>query len=465
MVATPFYCRQCNQRINASGEAAACPRCGHTLSAWKDQVTLEADGRDRQAAEWGGGEADELVGSRLATYWIERFLGQGGMARVYRAKHLTLERPCAIKVMQASLASEPQAVDKFMAEARAAAALVHPHVVTLHTIGEDRQRHYIEMEYVDGQSLARLLDASGPLDVTLATRFMVQISSALAAAHQMGMVHRDIKPANVMVTRDGVAKLADFGLAKRVGGALGAERTAVIAGTPHYMAPELFQGQMADTRSDVYAMGVTYFSLLTGQLPIEANSLSELIRLHVRPAELRLDALAPAGDGPRRVIERCLAYHANQRYRDAAELCEEFRALYGSLRSLGSLLRESLTGVQATIEGGGDQFTVTVPLPGGRSQKVHVATCRGSNVSEELVRIYSVCAPIRECYFRRALELNADICHGAIAIQDVDGRPHFVMSDAYPRATCDPHEVRQSVLTIARHADRVEQLLTGSDRQ
>jgi serine/threonine-protein kinase len=309
-----------------------------------------------------------------------------------------------------------------------------------------------------------LLDAAGRLPPEEATRYMVQISSALELAHEMGIVHRDIKPANVMVTSDGRAKLADFGLAKRLVAARKGERRQVVAGTPHYMAPELFRGEPASRRSDVYAMGVMLHSLLTGTLPIDSPSISQLIQRHSQPSDIDLSLVeSSAGHDARQILERCLAYQADDRYADAAELHEQLRALYGSLRTLESLVHEALAKTRTTIVRQGDCFEINVPLNGGRSQCVYVEAKKGAAIASQVIEIYSLCGPVDENYFRRALELNAKIPHGSIAIQGVQGEPYFVMSDTYPRATCDPEELRQSIVTIAKHADEVEQRLTGGD--
>ena len=211
---------------------------------------------------------------------------------MYRAQDLALERPCAIKVLRkTTLQRDTEAVASFLAEARSAAALMHPHVVTIHTIGEHRGRHFIEMEYIDGPSLADHVRATCRLEPLDATNFMVQICSALEVAHDKGMVHRDIKPANVMIARSAHAKLADFGLAKRLAKSPGPN--ILLSGTPSFMAPELFRGKPASKASDVYAVGVTYFSLLTGSLPVAAKSVDDLLKFHEREQSSELTALAP----------------------------------------------------------------------------------------------------------------------------------------------------------------------------
>jgi serine/threonine-protein kinase len=386
-------------------------------------------------------EADDaLVGRQLGLYDINAFLGKGGMARVYRARHLMLERACAIKVLHPQLVERnPEYIDMFLSEARAAASLVHPHVVTIHTIGHDDGLHYIEMEYVIGRSLQRFIESSGQPDATQATNFMVQISSALAEAHRMGMIHRDLKPANVLVTSSAVAKLADFGLAKHVVGAGRSPAGGPVSGTPHYMAPELFEGHPADKRSDVYAMGVTYFFLLTGRLPFVEQTFTDLAIRHATDPvpdirAIRDDVPADAVT----VVEKCMAKDPKERYADAGELHAEVKAVYGGLRSIESLLREALPDTSIQEQDSADRFVAEIQLLSGRSQTVFVESCTADAVSERVVKIYSVCGPATESFYQRALELNAVIPHGSIAIEKISGQPHFIIGNTYPRTTCVP---------------------------
>jgi serine/threonine-protein kinase len=471
MPQTVLFCHCCNEKFAVSESEPACPNCGQTLLGLSEAPTSDvSDLRDRGTCIAGVDaheeRCDKLLGRRLHTYQIESFLGKGGMAKVYRGQHLTLERPCAIKVLNPALVRRnPDFVKLFFAEARTAASLVHPHVVTIHTIAHDDGLHLIEMEYVAGRSLQTVLELQRQLDVTRATSFMVQVSSALAVAHSRGMVHRDLKPGNVLITDTDVAKLADFGLAKRVVGLKVAASDEPLVGTPYFMAPELFRGQPADSRSDVYALGITYFCLLAGHYPIMASNVLGLAEKHAEAAipdicQVRSDVPADAAA----VIARAMSKDPRDRYADAAEMHAALKSIYGGLRSLEGLLREALEGTQAIWHGSGDRFTVWVPLPAGRSQTVFVQVCEGAAVAEQIVEIYSPCGPVREDFLRRALELNGRLPHGSIAIEKCEGADYFVMGNAYPRTTCDPEEVRQSVLLIARHADALEQTLTGADR-
>ncbi len=177
------------------------------------------------------------------------------MACVYKARHMELERTCALKIIDtASLARQPDIREQFRAEARAVANLLHPHIVTIYNLGSEGEHHFIEMEYVPGgRTLRDTLVHEGPLDPVRAATLARQVALALGAAHDSGLVHRDIKPANVLLTRDGDAKLADFGLVRRLDEL--AQGGAPLAGTPTFMAPELFQGTPAGSASDIYAAG------------------------------------------------------------------------------------------------------------------------------------------------------------------------------------------------------------------
>jgi len=473
MSQTLRYCHGCNEKFAVHEDGDSCPRCSQRLSplatAPTAEVFLTANVQHDSLVEAGiehDHEADqELVGQEIGQYKIERFLGRGGMARVYQAMHQMLERKCAIKVLDPKLAErDPEYEKMFLDEARAAAALVHPHVVTVHNIGEVDKRRFIEMEHVDGDSLQRLVQTSGRMPVVRATEVMVQACSGLAEAHRQGIIHRDLKPANILLTSDGDAKLADFGLAKRVHAPENGLLGGGMVGTPYYMAPELFHRVGARPQSDVYAAGVTFYYLLTGELPYVDTSLSNLAKKKATGdlPEDRPEA-ADLSEEVGVVLKRCLAKDVAERYADAIELTSGLEALYGNLRSLASLLREALGGAGVRWSGSGNHFEVVVHLETGRSQRVRVEATQSGRLVDRLVRIYSVCAPLNPSFFRRALELNSVVPHGSIALENVDGVPHFVMVNAYPRGSCDAVSIRRSVLDIARWADHVEKTLTGRD--
>jgi serine/threonine-protein kinase len=385
------------------------------------------------------------------------------MGRVYRAEHTGLVRTCAIKVMNPGLVSrQPQILERFWAEARALAGLVHPHIVTVHNLGSDRGYHYIEMEYVPGGvSLKETLVRQGALEPVRATSLVVQVVQALGEAHRSGLVHRDVKPANVLLTAEGRAKLADFGLVR----GMSPEELAgaPVAGTPTFMAPELFRGEPADPRTDLYAVGVMYFYLLSARLPFASDNLSTLIRMHRRDPVPDIRRLVPeAPDAIAAILARCLAKVPEERYRSADELAEDLQAVVFQLRDTESLIRESLEGLDCVISGERDLYRILVQVPEGRLQEVRVEVAEGRR-HRRFLSVYSVCCPADPSHYEFALKLNAELSYGGLSVRDVDGQPMFVMSRAYPGANASPAEVRAAVQEIARRSDWVEQQLTRAD--
>ncbi len=406
---------------------------------------------------------DDLSGRSLSQYQVGDILGRGSMARVYRADHLGLGRTCALKVMNPALvAKQPRIVDRFWAEARAVANLVHPHVVTIHNLGTDRGYHFIEMEYVPGgRTLKEVLIHDGPLAPPAATLMVRQIARGLGAAHQAGLIHRDVKPANVLLSIDGVAKLADFGLVLRP-----SDRSASwpLAGTPSFMAPELFRGAEANPRTDFYSVGVTYFSLLTGLVPYSATRLETLIHLHqtAPPPDLR-SHLSEAPEALVSLLERLLSKDPAQRHGSADELIDDLGRTLGELRQTATLVREALAGRVARMDAHGpDGHRLIVPLAGGRVQEVLIENTT-SRTGERLLIVYSVCAPALSEHHEFALRLNAELTHGSLSVRHVDGEPMYVMSRSFPRHRVDAADVRSAVFEIARRGDWVEQQLTSRD--
>lgn len=407
---------------------------------------------------------DPLVGRALGQYFIEAALGKGSMARVYRARHLGLERISALKIIDTSSVShKPEARDQFWAEARAAANLVHPHVVTVHNLGTEEGFDFIEMEYIhEGTSLRESMIKEGPIEPTRASILVRQIVLALGEAHQSGLVHRDIKPANVLLTPQGEAKLADFGLVRHLDDlAIGG---TPIAGTPSFMAPELFQGTPASPHSDLYAVGVMYYYLLSGRLPFTAENISQIIAQHqTQPVP---DIREHIEDLPQlvvNVIERALAKKPSERYESAEELADDLLIAIHRLRDTETLVNESVDGLDCFVQGARDRFRIIFPLPGDRLQEVIVEVSEGKN-DDPYLSVFSVCAPASPEYFEDALKLNARLTYGSISIRNVLGTPMFVMSRTFARDRVRTEDIRDALVEIARRADRIEQKLTQLDQ-
>jgi serine/threonine-protein kinase len=412
---------------------------------------------DTRSTRWRG-----LVGSRLAQYWIEAPLGKGSMARVFRARHLGLDRMCALKIMDPRLlARQPATREQFWAEARAAANLVHPHVVTIHNLGTDRGFDFIEMEYVSGAvSLKDGLIRNGPFDPLRTTKLVRQIVLALQAAHRAGIVHRDVKPANVLLTQRGHAKLADFGLARRLVG-LPSEK---LAGTPTFMAPELFGGSPASAQSDIYAVGVMLYYLLSARLPFSSSSIPKLIQLHQKQPVPDIREIAPQIPEPlQEILGRSLAKAPADRFSSSGDLADALRVVIQQLRNTGSLIRESLRGLSCIIEGNGDSYRIVLPQRHGeRLQEVVVEVSEG-DAGERFLSVFSVCGPADPAHHAAALAMNARLTYGSLSIRDHCGSAMFVMSRTFPRDHVRASELRDAIVEIARRSDEIEQQLTQLD--
>jgi len=255
-------------------------------------------------------------------YQIVGELGRGGMGIVYKVQDTVLDRLVAFKVLPQALTENTQAIQNFMREAQAAAKLNHPNIVTVYDTGEQAGRYYIAMEYVEGTTLKEILRRRGAISPSGILHVLMQISEALAYAHEKKVVHRDIKPANAMWTRDKKAKLMDFGLAKVVEEAR--NHTTVVAGTPYYMSPEQTLGKNVDHRTDIYSLGVSLFEMATGTLPFMDGNIP-YHHVHTAPPDPRSIApdLPPLLVG---IITRCLSKKPAERYQSAREILAELRA-------------------------------------------------------------------------------------------------------------------------------------------
>ncbi|HZP18354.1 MAG TPA: serine/threonine-protein kinase, partial [Terriglobales bacterium] len=275
----------------------------------------------------------------LGRYQIEAEIGRGAMGVVYRARDPKIDRLVAIKTI--SLAGqepeEEQAYrERFLQEARAAGRLSHPGIVTIYDAGEDPETHepYLVMEYIAGKPLSKVMTgANRKLPVNAALQFAWEIAEALAYAHSQGVIHRDIKPANILVTEDGHAKIADFGVA-RLNHAL-VTQTGQIFGSPAYMAPEQLSGGPADARSDLFSLGVIMYSMLTGFRPFQGNS-AETVCFKVMNAEPVPVTSFQAELPPElnRIVAKAMAKDPAGRYQSGLELARDIQALRESDASL-----------------------------------------------------------------------------------------------------------------------------------
>ena len=264
--------------------------------------------------------SDSLIDTLFdGRYRIQRKLGAGGMADVYLAEDQELGRRVAIKILNGRHANDAQFIERFRREAKNAAALNHPNIVSIYDRGEAEETYYIAMEFLDGRTLKELIVGHGAAPVRVAIEYARQILSALRFAHRHGIVHRDIKPHNVLVDGEGRVKVTDFGIARA--GTSQMTETGSIVGTAQYLSPEQAKGGEVDQRSDLYSLGVVLYELLTGKTPFEGDTPVEIAMKHLSatpkpPSELRKD-IPPELD---MIVLRALAKDPDARYQSADEM-------------------------------------------------------------------------------------------------------------------------------------------------
>ena len=281
-------------------------------------------------------------GTRLGPYEILTLVGEGGMGKVYRARDTKLKRDVAIKVLPGSLARSAEALSRFEREARAVAALSHPNILPIFDFGSEAGTTYAVMELLEGETLREPL-LRGPLPLRKALDVGLQVAEGLAAAHAKGIVHRDVKPENIFLTKDGHAKLLDFGLARhdvtrhdpadtRSPTLAAVSEKGVVLGTVAYMSPEQARGETVDFRSDQFSLGVVLYEMLTGKRPFggasAAETMAAIIRDEPEPVT-KLDPKLPALLGW--IVQRCLSKDPEERYSSTKDLAKELQSLRAHL--------------------------------------------------------------------------------------------------------------------------------------
>jgi serine/threonine protein kinase len=274
------------------------------------------------------GSDDPRLGSVIAGYRIEERIGRGGMGVVYRAEHLNLRRRAAIKIIAPDLAESEGFRERFTREARVAAALQHPNIVTVYDAGEVDGLLYLAMQYIEGEDLAGRLRRERRLRPYRAIDVCRQVASALDAAHAMGLIHRDVKPANVLI-EGRTAFLTDFGLTKRLEGTHAElTRAGDVVGTIHYVAPEQIEGRRVSARSDVYSLGCLFYHCLAGQVPFAQDTDVAVIYAHLSEEAPRLSSLRPElPEGLDAVMAKALDKSPDRRFPSCGDLISAARAV------------------------------------------------------------------------------------------------------------------------------------------
>lgn len=294
------------------------------------------------------GEGEGAGRALNGRYQLIGLVGGGGMAQVYKARDNVLGRTVAVKLLREQYVNDSQFVARFRREAQAAANLAHPNIVNVYDVGQDGDLHYIVMEYIAGDNLKDLIQRSAPLSTDRAVSIAMQILAGLEYAHRSGLIHRDVKSQNVLIAPEGgVVKVTDFGIAKSVSD-LGLTEAGMALGTAHYFSPEQAKGERVVPQSDIYAVGVTLYEMLTGQLPFESDSIMGLAYKHIGEPPRPVRQLNPSV--PARleaIVMKALAKTPAERFSSASEMEKALKA----------------------VQAGGQQPTVEVPVGAGGSAR------------------------------------------------------------------------------------------------
>ena len=308
----------------------------------------------------------------LPGYNIEKQLGRGGMARVYLARHIGLDRLVAIKVLSKDLDGDKSFSDRFIREARIVANLTHQNIITVYDVGVHNQFHYIAMEYLPGETLDDKIKKK--LNIKQVLGFTKQIAAALDFAHKKGIVHRDVKPDNILFREDGTAVLTDFGIARAAKSETKMTATGTVIGTPHYMSPEQAQGQEIGPWSDLYSLGIVLFELLSGEVPFDADSTIAVVFKHITEP-------VPDLDEPYKqyqpLVNTLLAKEANDRYQSGREVIADIEALERGEAPANATLIFNQTAINPavsadthTTQNTGTQTTLKIGRPASAKSKV-----------------------------------------------------------------------------------------------
>jgi eukaryotic-like serine/threonine-protein kinase len=306
ILAFDFHYRDTEQRLSETQQQLSAQTEAAAAAASASQAAASATGHTAQSGR----------------YIIRGTLGRGGMGIVYKAEDTVLDRIVAFKVLPETLKENPQALKNFLREAKSAAQLNHPNIVTVYDAGEQDGVFYIAMEYVDGKTLKEIIKRKGMIAPKAIIHVLAQMAEALAYAHEKKIVHRDIKTANTMWAVDRKAKIMDFGLAKVIEEVR--NHTTVVSGTPYYMSPEQTLGKNVDHRTDIYSLGISVFEMATGTLPFTEGNLP-YHHVHTPPPSPR-EFCAELPELLVRIIERCLRKDPSERYQSAREILAELRA-------------------------------------------------------------------------------------------------------------------------------------------
>jgi len=323
-------CASCRKQYNVESYSEdkeyTCLACGAPLHDTKSIKGISVEG-----TAWGRESSDASIadlpeGTHVGPCRIEKKIGQGGMGAVYKARHVALNKTVALKIMSSAMTGDEHK-QRFLREARTAASIEHPNVVVVHDTGYEFGHPFIVMQYIEGRSIADIINKKGIFPPKQMLRIGIAAAAALAAAHEKHLIHRDIKPENIMVTMKGEVKVTDFGLAKSTEHRdMTITSPGTVMGTPTYMAPEQFEGKDVDERADIYSLGITFYTMLAGFPPFEGDNPFDLWEAHKTKLPPPLENKIP--ESLREIIYQMLEKNPRDRYRNASDLADDLKKTY-----------------------------------------------------------------------------------------------------------------------------------------
>lgn len=263
---------------------------------------------------------DPAPGLILGGYQLDEEVARGGMGAIYRAHHVELRSEVAVKVLKRDLASRAENIKRFLREGKLIARLDHPGIVRVFDVGRQGDFYYLVMDFISGRNLQQVVDADGPMPPEAALRIALQVADALGHAHDNGVVHRDIKPSNLLLSDDGSVHVTDFGIARLLEQETAITRAGALIGTPSHMSPEQCRGSTVDQRSDLYSLGATLYTLLSGKPPFSSRSTARLVNQLLNEKPLPIESVVPDLPPPvAALVKRLMAKHPGARYQTAKE--------------------------------------------------------------------------------------------------------------------------------------------------
>ena len=316
----------------------------------------------------------------LGRYEIIEKIGEGGMAVVYKAKDRLLNRYVAIKILRPEFTRDEQFIENFRRESQAAAGLSHPNIVNVYDVGREGNINFIVMELVDGKPLSQLIEEKGKLDYKEAINITKQVASALSLAHKNQIIHRDVKPHNILITSQGTAKLADFGIARAVSQSSIQGNDDKIMGSVHYFSPEQARGAYVDERSDIYSLGIVLYEMLTGKVPFDGDSPITIALMHINDPVPKVQGIPPQLE---KIIEKATDKYQSNRYKTADEMIEDLDNIEFITKVMGGSAPKTAASDVSEEETDGD-------LKKADERESHINTRKKSNKTKIFIIVAAV---------------------------------------------------------------------------